>query len=314
MNNHETRAQMRERLNRPEVREFYGNLAMVLRDNKGSLANVDLTIPEVVINMIQTRLGDFGVLLSEVNVVRLSGDARVIMDGAIPEALWMDCCDPVQELAGAFTQTEIDCFMVGGFFPLCNAMIEDSMINLAAYVEQRLAWAIAKAIDKAILTGDPAQHMPTGIIPSLPTENKTASTGALLDIMSNMALIDHGDDGPPVGEVIAVMKRSTYYKRIMPQTFLPTADGRLVVQTPGEARFPDGTRVVFSQYMPEDQILMGDFKKYLLGERAGVRLESSTHVRFIEGQTVFKGTARYDGTPIYPDMFVLVTIEDDETP
>ena len=311
-NRHETRAQMLERLNRPEVREFYAGLTAKVRGmggNTGTLANVDLTIPEIVINMIQTRLGDYGILYREVNVVRLSGDARVIMDGAIPEGIWMDCCDPVQELTGAFTQTELNCFMVGGFFPLCNAVLEDSMINLANYVEQRLAWAIAKAVDKAILTGDPAQSMPTGIIPKLTAAHKVTSTGELADIMGNMALLDTGADGPPLGEVIAVMKRATYYSRLMPQTFLPTADGRLVIQSPDGARFPDGTRIVFSQYMPDDTILMGDFKKYLLGERAGIKLESSTHVRFIEGQTVFKGTARYDGEPIYPDMFVQITLD-----
>src|SRR5690625_7961510 len=123
-----------------------------------------------------------------------------------------------------------------------------------------------------------------------------------------MALIDDGEDGAPLGEVIAVMKRSTYYSKLAPQTFLPTADGRLVVQTAQSPRLPDGTRIVFSQYAPDDTIVLGDFKKYLLGERAGAKLAVSTDVRFIQDQTVLKGTARYDGMPIYSGAFVVITI------
>lgn len=310
-NKYETREQMLERLNQPEVREFYAKVAEAAKD-KRALSGTEVIIPESVINMIQQRLGDYSTLYREVTVQQLSGTARIIMDGAIPEAIWTEMCDPVEELATAFSQTELDGFKVGGFIPVCNAVLEDSMINLANFVEQRLSMAIAKSLDKAILIGEgPTAKQPLGVITALAgeTNRNVTSTGELADIVGNMALIDDGEDGAPLGEVIAVMKRSTYYSKIAPQTFLPTADGRLVVQTAQSPRLPDGTRIVFSQYAPENTIVMGDFKKYLLGERAGVKLAVSTDVRFIQDQTVFKGTARYDGKPIYNEFFVVITIE-----
>lgn len=310
-NKFETRAQMLERLNQPEVREFYTTIAKAVKD-KRAITDTDIVIPDSVISMIQQRLGDYSTLYREVNVETLNGPGRVIMDGAIPEAIWTEMCDPVQELASGFSQTELDGFKVGGFIPVCNAILEDAMINLANFIETRLAMAIAKALDKAILIGEgAAAKQPQGIITALaavPAQN-VPSDGTLSDIVGNMALIDDGEDGVPVGEVIAVMKRSTYYARIAPQTFLPTADGRLVIQTAQSPRLPDGTRVVFSQYAPADTIVLGDFKKYLLGERRGVQLAVSTDVRFIQDQTVFKGTARYDGKPIYPEYFVVITLE-----
>ncbi|AYB47132.1 phage major capsid protein [Paenibacillus lautus] len=310
-NKFETRAQMLERLNQTEVREFYTTIAKAVKD-KRAITDTDIVIPDAVISMIQQRLGDYSTLYREVNVETLNGPGRVIMDGAIPEAIWTEMCDPVQELASGFSQTELDGFKVGGFIPVCNAILEDAMINLANFIETRLAMAIAKALDKAILIGEgAAAKQPQGIITALaavPAQNVT-SDGTLSDIVGNMALIDDGEDGVPVGEVIAVMKRSTYYARIAPQTFLPTADGRLVIQTAQSPRLPDGTRVVFSQYAPADTIVLGDFKKYLLGERRGVQLAVSTDVRFIQDQTVFKGTARYDGKPIYPEYFVVITLE-----
>lgn len=309
-NKYETRSQMLDRLNQPEVREFYATVANAVKD-KRAIAGTDIVIPEQVINMIQQRLGDYSTLYKEVTVEQLNGTARIIMDGAIPEAIWMEMCDPVQELASGFSQTELDGFKVGGFIPVCNAILEDAMINLANFIETRLAMAIAKSLDKAILVGaGAASKQPLGIITALATvtARNVNTDGTLGDIVGNMALIDDGSDGVPVGEVIAVMKRSTYYKQIAPQTFLPTADGRLVIQTAQSPRLPDGTRVVFSQYAPDNKIVLGDFKKYLLGERRGVQLSVSTDVRFIEDQTVFKGTARYDGKPIYNDYFVVITI------
>lgn len=315
-NKFETRSQMIDRLNQPEVRDFYSTVAKAVKD-KRAITDTDIVIPEQVINMIQQRLGDYSTLYREVTVQQLNGTARIIMDGAIPEALWMEMCDPVQELASGFSQTELDGWKVGGFIPVCNAILEDAMINLANFIEERLAMAIGKALDKAILTGTgAAAKQPMGIITALTgvTGRNVTSDGSLPDIVGNMALIDDGEDGVPVGEVIAVMKRSTYYAQIAPQTFLPTSDGRLVIQTAQTPRLPDGTRIVFNQYAPENTIVLGDFKKYLLGERRGVQLAVSTDVRFIEDQTVFKGTARYDGKPIYNDYFVIITIDDTTAP
>jgi hypothetical protein len=40
-----------------------------------------------------------------------------------------------------------------------------------------------------------------------------------------------------------------------------------------------------------------------------VQLAQSEHVQFIEDNTVFKGTARYDGRPIFGEAFVGITID-----
>ena len=312
LNKYETRDQMLERLNQEEVRDFYSKVSSAAL-NKRALADADVTIPEQVINMINTRLGDYSTLYKEVTVQKLNGTARVIMDGAIPEAIWTEMCDPVEELSSAFSQTELDGFKVGGFIPVCNALLEDSMISLATFVEERLAMAIGKSLDKAILIGEGSTaKQPLGVVKALASEatQNVDTDGTLADIVSKMALIDDGEDGAPLGEVIAVMKRSTYYSKIAPQTFLPTATGVNVIQTADSPRLPDGTRIVFSQYAKEDTIILGDFKKYLLGERAGVKLAVSQDVRFIQDQTVFKGTARYDGKPVYNNYFVVITITD----
>ena len=44
----------------------------------------------------------------------------------------------------------------------------------------------------------------------------------------------------------------------------------------------------------------------LLAEREGTTLEQSREVKFIEDQTAFKATARYDGKPVRGEAFVVV--------
>ena len=44
-------------------------------------------------------------------------------------------------------------------------------------------------------------------------------------------------------------------------------------------------------------------------QRAGTRLGQSEHYRFLADQTVFKGTARYDGMPVIAEAFVAIGIK-----
>lgn len=305
-------------LAREEVRDFYTRLAQAVSE-KRALMGTEQLIPESVVDMIQLRLGDYGTLYNEVNRITLTGTMRAILDGAVPEGAWVEMTGALTELAASFKAVEADGYKVGGYVPVANSIIEDSMLNLSSYIETRLAQAIAKALDKAILKGTGAAgKQPVGIIPSLADANKPAPF--VYDVGKVLACLGDIDDGEnAVGEIIAVMKRSTYYKRVVPNTVTMTADGRQVAQSVSSPNVA-GVRVVFNNYMDEDTALVGDFKKYLLAERAGVSMAVSTDVKFIEDQTVIKATARYDGKPVHLDEngkakdWVLLTFTDAANP
>ena len=298
----ENRTEAINYLQREEVRDFYGKVREAVL-NKRALTGTDLVIPQTVLDRIQPLISDYSNLYREVDVIQLNGTARAIVDGARPEAIWMEMCDPVEELAGAFEAVELDGFKVGGFIPVCNAILEDSMLDLASYVERTIAEAIAKAIDKAIMNGTGTKQ-PEGIVPNIVVGNKTTGE-TLAEILPSLGLVDTGED--QVGEIIAVMQRKTYYEKILPQTIATTDTGKQVVQGVNDPNIA-GLRVVFSNYAPANKIILGDFKQYVLGERKGITLASSTDVRFIEDQTVFKGTARYDGKPVKATAFAEVEL------
>ena len=69
-----------------------------------------------------------------------------------------------------------------------------------------------------------------------------------------------------------------------------------------------GGEIVELSFIPDNNIAFGYLDMYLLGEREGTSLGQSEHCRFIEDQTVFKGTARYDGLPVIPDAFGLMSL------
>ena len=71
-----------------------------------------------------------------------------------------------------------------------------------------------------------------------------------------------------------------------------------------------GGEIVELPFIPDNEVVVGYFDAYLLVQRAGTKIESSEHVRFTNDQTVFRGTARYDGEPVIAEAFAVFTIDD----
>ena len=100
----------------------------------------------------------------------------------------------------------------------------------------------------------------------------------------------------------------TTYSAIMAEAVSINAAGAVVSGV--DATMPIvGGDIVVLPFIPDNMIFGGYGDLYLLAERAGTKLESSEHVRFINDQTVFKGTARYDGTPAIAEGFVAIGIK-----
>lgn len=69
-----------------------------------------------------------------------------------------------------------------------------------------------------------------------------------------------------------------------------------------------GGEIVEEDFVKDNEIIVGYGQRYLLARRAGTTVKTSEHARFIEDQTVFKATARYDGKPVFADAFIALGI------
>lgn len=323
---------------RDEVQNWLGEYRSAMRE-KRAITNVGLTIPEVMVGVLRQNIENYSKLLKHTNYKRVSGEARMLVMGNVPEAIWTECCANLNELSMTFNDVSVDCYKVAGYYAICNANLEDSDIDLASEIISALGQAIGYALDKAILYGGNSytvsdatvtnSKMPLGIVtrlaqtsaPSdyssterawadLHTSNVLAITAAnsvgiklFQSILTDAAAIS---SKYAKGEKVWVMNEATY-TTLKVQAMSINAAGA-IVSGMGNTMPVIGGVVEILDFVPDNVIIGGYFENYLLAERAGKKFASSEHVRFLADQTVFKGTARYDGKPVIAEAFAAIAI------
>lgn len=314
-----------------DVKNFLANVRSCIA-NKRAVENVGLLIPERFIGLIKENVENYSKLYKHINVVAISGKGREVVQGTIPEAIWTECCANLNELALTFNDVEVDCFKVAGYFKVCNAVLEDSDIDLASTLLDALSQAIGLAVDKAILYGRNsagAQKMPLGIVSRLAQTSEPANYPATarpwVDLhTTNIITISAGLTGAALfkqivlasgkaksnysrGPKVWVMNENTYTK-LMAETVSVDAQGNIVTGVAGTMPVIGGVIEVLN-FIPDNTIIGGFFDLYLLAERAGAKFAESEHVFFLQDNTVFKGSARYDGQPVIAEGFVVIGLE-----
>lgn len=289
----------------------------------------EMLIPDVLLGVIREQTAQASKLLKHVNHRRITGTSRVIVAGTIPEAVWTEMCGTLNEMSIGFYGDEMDGWKVGGYIAVCKALLEDSDINLATEIMEAISKALGYALDKAILYGTGVK-MPMGIVTRLaqtaqpdnysgkarPWENLsdthlqtiTAKTG--LELFQELKLgMAKASNKHATGGKFWAMNEST--KTMLDvQAMSLNAQGVITTGMPGAAMpSPLGGSIETLDFIPDGVIIGGYGELYYLAERAGVQLAMSEHVRFLEEQIVYKGTARYDGKPIIAEGFVAIGID-----
>lgn len=315
---------------REDVRAYLQEIRGSIKE-KRAITNVGLTIPEVMLGLLRENLINYSKLYRHVTVRTVRGDGRYLIMGVVPEAIWTECCANINELTLTFNDMELNCYMVAGYFAVCNANIEDSDLDLIAELLEALAQAIGLALDKAILYGRNsagAQNMPQGIVSRLAqtaqpagypatarpwadlhTSNiqTIAASATGIAFFQALALASGAAKGRYArGEKVWVMNEVTYTK-VVAEAMSIDAGGAIVSGVNGTMPVIGGVIEVLN-FIPDNVIIGGYFELYILGERRGPRFGTSEHVRFLQDQTVMKGVARYDGAPAIAEAFVAVGI------
>ena len=314
-----------------DVREYLSNVRTCIKE-KRAINNAGLLIPEVFIGLLKENIENYSKLYKYVRALSIGGKGREIVQGTIPEGIWTECCGALNELTLAFNDVEVDCYKVGGYFKVCNALLEDSDIDLAATLLEAISQAIGIALDKAIHYGRNAantQKMPLGIVSRLAQTSEPASYPATarpwVDLHStNIVTLTAGLTGAALfkqivlasgkaknkysrGTKLWVMNETTY-TTLMAETVSVDSAGKIVTGVSDVMPVVGGAIEVLN-FIPDNVIIGGYFDLYLLGERAGKQFAESEHAFFIQDQTAFKGTARYDGQPVIAEAFVAIGLE-----
>lgn len=312
-----------------DVKAFLGELRS-MKGQSRAITGAELTIPVVFLDLISENMFRYSKLLNRVRVRNVSGEARQTIAGTVPEAVWTEMCGAINELSFTFNQVTLDGYKVAGYVSFCNSLLEDNDINLASWVVEMTSESIGLAMDKAILYGKgAASKMPLGIVTRLAQDTKPADYPAnapeWVDLSDSNILQIGGASvtGAEFWSALMTATGATYtrynrgnmfwamnsktYATLKSKLITFTATGDIVANLFGSLPIVTGDIDVL-EFIPDGDIIGGYGDLYLLAMRSGMTIESSTHVQFIQDNTVFRGKQRADGMPIIPGAFVAINI------
>lgn len=329
-----TMDQKRAIVENSEVKAFLERMRQMKGQNR-AVTGAELSIPVEMLPLISENLFRYSKLLNRVNVQQVGGETRQTIAGTIPEAVWTEMCGALNELTFEFNQVMLDGYKVAGFVPICNSILEDNDINLAAWIVEALSEAVGLAIDKAILYGKgSASRMPLGIVTRLAQTAKPADYPATapewVDLHTSNVIKINGDSMTGVEFWAALMEATgnTYtrysrgtqfwamnsktYAKLRAKLITFTGTGDIVANLYGSLPIITGDVDVL-EFMPDGDIVGGYGQLYVLAQRSGMTIESdSSGIFFIQDNTVFRGKQRMDGQPIIPGAFVAININNTE--
>ena len=302
----------RSMVERSDVQDFLSQL----RNMKGqsrAVSGAELTIPVVFLELIAENMYRYSKLLNRVRVRNVSGETRQTIAGTVPEAVWTEMCATLNELNFAFNQITLDGYKVAGYVAVCNSILEDNDVNLASWIVEMISESIGLAMDKAILYGKgAASKMPLGIVARLAQESKPsdypANAPEWVDLHTTNIQKIGGDSSTGSefwadlmmatgntftkysrGEQFWAMNSKTY-ATLKSKVIAFTATGDIVANIFGTLPIINGD-IVILEFMPDGDIVGGYGDLYLLAMRAGMTIESSREVQFIQDNTVFRASS-----------------------
>ncbi len=312
------------------VKTFLGDVRSMCRGMQTrGVTNAKLTVPDIMLDIVRDIVPQYSKLMAIVSMKAIAGTGRQNIMGTIPEAVWTEVSGALNELDMSLSQVTVDGYKVGGYIAISNALLEDSDLSLSAEIMAALAQAIGKALDRAILYGT-GTKMPVGIATRLAQTSEpaswTSSMPAWTDLhIANVVTINiDGNTGATFfsalieklaiakpnytdGTATWIMNRTTHIT-LQRKALAFDAAAALLAGVNNEMPIIGG-KIIELEMVGDNEIIGGYFNGYLLAQRAGADLAQSEHARFVEEQTLIRGTARYDGFPFIPEAFVIVSFD-----
>lgn len=320
---------------RNDVKTFLTNLR-AMKGQTRAVTGAELDVPVVLLDIIAENVYRYSKLINRVRVRNLRGEGRQTIAGTVPEAVWVEMCAAINELNFVFNQVTVDGYKVAGIVPVCNSYLDDTDMNLAAFIVEMISESIGLAKDKAFLYGKgSAYKMPKGIVTRLAEQSQPADYPAnaptWVDLHStNIIKIDGTSlSGAAFWAALRVATGKTYtkysrgnqfwamnsktYAYLESKAIATTVTGEWVAIIGGRLPIVSGDIDVL-EFMPDYDIVGGYGDLYLVAQRQGlvVGMDEFGYVNRVKDQTIFFGKERLDGMPIIPGAFVAININNQD--
>lgn len=119
-------------------------------------------VPEEFENRVIEKLKELNAIRRYANVIRTSSKRKIPVEGTPVEASWIDEEGSYGDEDMTFGQITLDAYKVGTMVKVSDELLEDVEFDLAGYVVDQLAAAIAEAEEAAFCTGNGTKK-PVGI-------------------------------------------------------------------------------------------------------------------------------------------------------
>lgn len=295
--------------------EFYQKTIEAMKSTapKQALANLDVVMPETVIDAVFEDLQSEHELLSIIDFQNTSGVVKFLLNTHDNQlAAWGPLnSEIVKELTSGFKLVDMTLNKLSAFIPVAKDMLDLGPAWLDKYVRAILAEAIAFGLEEAIINGT-GKDMPIGmnrqvgddvtitggVYPlktAVPvTSLEPVAYGSLLASLSTFVKhFEAGENDDPdtviygtrvVKEVVMIVNPTDYLTKIMPATTVRGTDG-----TYRSDVLPFPTRIVQSTAVAEGEMIVGLNKRYFMGVGTGkqAKIEYSDEYRFLEDERVY---------------------------
>lgn len=327
---YELRKRLAPFVERDNVKKWLSDIRALGKGESRAVTGAELNIPTEVLEPIREKIEEYSKLIKYVNFKPVKGKARQPIIATVPEAIWTEMKGVLNELELVFNVMEVDGYKVAGFVPVPNYILNDSDINLLVEIIDIIGKSIGRGVDKAIVYGNGKKTL-LGIVPRLAAttaprdfgdgapdftdlskshigklSSATLSAEAFFsEVVLGLGAADSefGDDDTKFW----CMNARTYSK-LMAKLVNFNAAGAITTGISGKMPVVGGS-IEKLGFMPDNVIAGGYGNLYLLVEREGGTVSKSEHAMFIQDNTVFKGTGRYDGGPAIGEGFSMFTID-----
>lgn len=204
-----------------------------------------------------------------------------------------------------FAQVTLTLRKLIGLCYITDELLEDSPISLQPLMTRMFSDAIGFQVDEDIINGSGANQA-LGVLnaPCLISQSKESGQPNTTIVSSNIFKMKSRLKPRSWGKATWLAHQDTY-KELRTLSVSVGTGGSIVPllnENAAGVQSLDGLPIMFTEHCQtlgnKGDIILGDFRQYLLGEKSGgIKVDTSIHVQFTTDETAFRFVLRYDGQP-----------------
>lgn len=309
--------------------KYYQKLIAAMQQDSGgatpitsSVDDMDVVMPETVINEVFKDLKADHELLSVIDFKNVTGLVRILINKNEKQlAQWGPLCSEItKELESGFEEITLGQNKLSAFMFICQDMLDLGPVWLDRYVREVMYESIAFGLEYGIINGKGVNE-PVGMI-RIVGEDKVIEGGIYkakdLVPLNSLDPVSYGqilstlsttDKGYPrvVKNVIMIVNPTDYLLKIMPATTIRAADGTYVNNV-----LPFPTKIIQSTEITQNRVVIGMGDKYWMGlglSKKG-KIEYSDEYKFLEDYRTYKTRFLGHGEAMDNNAFIVADITD----